>query len=503
MTSTSALPPPDPATLVAGMAPPILARRKSLKMIHDDFEYYTHQLRGIRQMAGMTGCLLADEMGLGKTVQGITVAALAVQRGEGCKFLVVCPATLKENWAEELDNYTYFKYTIVPNGSKYTKAKRSLIIEEFRGSDSHFLLMNYEQVVSHLSELNSIGFAVAFYDEGQAIKGRKSKRTKACHKLRIKRNFVLTGSPMLNQVDDLWAILHRIDPVEWPSYWTFVNRYALYGGYMDKQIVGIKNEAELRERLARYMIRRTKEECLDLPDKVWIKIVLELYPEQRKLYDQLKDELKIDLPNNPTPFEVETNMEKVLRFKQICGTTAVLPGQPDVSVKLDRAMEIIEELRDDGKSVVVFTQFRAILGCMNTRLETAGIPVWTLHGDIPAAMRRPMIKDWTMSHNQGEPGVLTCMFQVGGIGLTMTAAHHCIFLDKLYAPLLNDQAADRLHRIGQTDTVFIHDLVAKNTYDSIIGKILTQKEGIFGRVVDQDSSDWKRQLLQRITEEDE
>lgn len=483
-----------------------LAHRKHLDMISDDYEFYQHQLEGIRQMMNMGGCLLADEMGLGKTCQAITVAAVAWQRGTAKKFLLVCPATLKGNWAEEeLDVWTSFSYMILPNGAKSTKQKRSELIKQFAESDTQWLLVNYEQVVGHEKELARIGFDMAVLDEGHAIKGRKSARTKACHRLipYIGRRFVLTGSPLLNQVDDLWAILHFIDPKEWPSYWTFVHRYAVFGGYMDKQIVGVKNEKELRERLQRYMIRRTKKECLDLPDKIHVPVLLDLLPEQRKMYDQMKTELKIDLGPHLTPFEANTQMDKVVRLRMICGTTATITPDEDYSCKLDEAMSRITQLVGQGEPVVVFTQFRKVHEAMHKRVLTAGIPSFMLHGDVPTDMRRAVVGQWNESHRQGKPGVIVCMYQVGGTGLNMQIASHVIRLDKTYVPLLDAQAEDRAHRIGQKNTVFVYDLLARKTYDQTIEKIVKTKKGIFGAAVETGNNEWKRKLLMHIAQEDD
>jgi SNF2 family DNA or RNA helicase len=480
------------------LAPP--APRKLLTKINDDVVFYAHQTEAVRQMAKMSGALLADEPGLGKTLQAMTVAAIAFELGEMTKFLVVCPTTLKENWADEFDTYSTFTYWILPN--KMSKERRQRFILDFKASNIDCLLVNYEQVVSHLEDLNRVGFGMAIYDEAHAIKGHKSARSKACRELQIPRNFPLTGSPMLNQVNDLWALLHRVNPHEWPSYWTFVNRYAVMGGYMDKQIVGIKNERELRGRIKGTMIRRTKKDCLDLPEKQLIPVKLELHDEQRVAYKQAKEELRVDIGDSDNPFEIANQMVKALRLKQICGTLATLPGMPDVSSKLDYAVEMIKDFANGGHSCVVFTQFRMVMSCLVARLEEAGVPAWQLHGDVPATERRATVNDWTRHTERGNPGAMACMYQVGGVGLTMNAASRVILLDKLYSPKMNEQAIDRLHRIGQREIVQIFDLIAARSYESKIEQIIKQKETIFGAVMDYEASDWKRKLIELAKEDD-
>jgi SNF2 family DNA or RNA helicase len=470
--------------------------RKSLVKIKDSVNFLDHQVKGIRQMARMTSVLLADEMGLGKSLQALTVAAIGFESGEIERFLIVAPASLKGNWGDEMDEHTNFTWTILDGNPKQRLAQ----LDAF---DTDALIVNYEQVNAHWARFNEMGFGIVIYDEAHYFKGHKSKRTKSVFRLNAPRHVELTGSPLLNQINDLWSLLHRIAPLKFGNYYSFVNRYAVFGGYMDKQIVGVKNEAELRELLTAYMIRREKKDVLDLPPKQRIVIKLDMLPEQMKLYKQAVEELKIDAPGASTPFEIENAMVKMLRLKQICGTTAAIPGHDDHSAKLDRAVEMIAEIIENGEPVVVFTQFRETLACLGRRLTEAAVDWRELHGGIPIPDRQPVVRAWNEDAANGRPQALICMIQVAGIGLTMTAASKVIFLDKVYAPKLNEQAEDRLHRIGQDNTVQIFELQMRNTVEQRIEKILKSKQGIFGAVVDTDNSTWKQKLLEAVFMEDE
>lgn len=478
-------------------------KRKALDKIPDEIEYYKHQIDAVREMVRRSGTLLADEMGLGKSLTASTVAACAFQTGEINRVLIVTPASLKGNWFDELQEFTNFKMTIVPSG--VSKAKRSEIISSFDVKKSNGLIVNYEQVIAHVDELNAIGFDFIIYDEAHYMKNRKSARTKACFRLRGPRHILLTGSPLLNQVDDLWALLHRIDPVEFPNYWRFINRYAVYGGYQDKQIVGVKNESELRDRIKPYMIRREKKDCLDLPDKQYIQVKLDLHPQQKKLYDKALEEMEIPVPG-ADPMAINNALTKFLRLKQICGTTATIEGHPDHSTKLDRAVEMAEEIIGNGHPVVMFTQFRGVLAALAERLRVLKplpIPCWQLHGGVPADDRRPTVKRWADAALEGHPGVLACMFQVGGVGLTMTAAQHVFLLDKLFVPALNEQAVDRLHRIGQTQVVQVYEFMMRGTVETRIERIIKTKKTVFGQVVQSNDSEWKRKLIAAAMEDEE
>lgn len=471
--------------------------RKSLTKIKDTTKYYDHQIEGIRTLARINSFLLADEMGLGKSLQALTVAAIDFEAGYASRVLIVAPATLKWNWLEEIERHTTFSAVVLDGSPK----QRTAILGEFGMGDHDVLIVNYEQVGPHLDLLNSLGFDIVIFDEAHTIKNPKAKRTKAALALKAQRSFLLTGSPILNNVDELWALLHRIDPYEFPNYWKFIARYAVYGGYKDKQIVGVKNQAELTDRLRRVMLRREKRQVLDLPEKQRIQIVVDLHPEQRKLYRQADEELRIELPSDPNPMEIENALTKFLRLKQICGTTATIEGHPDHSIKLDRAVEMIEEITDLGEHVVVFTQFRGVQAALASRLRNLKHPVPTtvINGDTPNRDRVPLVGEW----GSGPPGALVAMLQVAGVGLNMTAASRCIFIDKLFVPKLNEQAEDRLHRIGAdlTKPVQIYELIALNTIESRIEAILRRKTRLFGSLIE--TSDWKRNLVQALREKEE
>lgn len=484
--------------------------RKSMEpFLRDEVEFYQHQIDGIRQMMRMRNFLLADDMGLGKSLQAITVSIGDVIQGFGQKVLIVCPVTLKTNWSDEWNKFTrvpnvILGQTVDPKNPERLKplspAKRTQQIEEFGLIEGpKVLITNYEQIHKHKTDLNKIGFDIVIFDEAHYLKNPKAQRTKACHALRANRYFLLTGTPMLNQVNELWGLLHLIDPAGYPNYYSFQNRYCVYGGYQEKQIVGVKNEKELQERLKRVMIRRLKKDVLDLPDVQIIQKRVDLSDKQRTLYDKAESELEIPLVGKDEPSEIENALTKLLRLKQICGTTkGFIPD--DHSSKLDLAVEDAIELIENGHRVVVFTQFREVQSCFADRIEALekaskgklDIPLWELNGDIKGHERQPMVNEWA---RHPKPGIIICMLQIAGVGLNMTAARHGMFLDKLWVPGLNQQAVDRLHRIGQSETqpVQIIEYLMKGTVETRVEQVLKTKSGIFNTVVN--DADFKAKLL--------
>lgn len=715
--------------------------------LKDEVQFYEHQITGVRQMMTMRNFLLADDMGLGKSLQAITVAAGDVIRGWAEKIIIVCPITLKGNWSDEFDKFTGMPHMILgqsidpknPERLKaLTPAKRAIQLDEFasmRGPRA--LIVNYEQIAKHITDLNRIGFNIAVFDEAHYLKNPQAQRTKACHKLRADRFFMLTGTPMLNQVHELWGLLHLIDPIGYPKFWTFKNRYCntpdapvwmsdgtfkpiakikvgdkvmgwkensagrrtlcesvvegvmsreaseiieatlesgkkikctpdhvwlsgnhnqstpwvqigkqflptgqyrnrlgtlskvvepvcdvedlaseiqreaawlggiydgeasryfiaqskshnyavhkrigdalemldipftekedgyairggrqsyvkllnwcqisrkqwlvnqihtqlnrtkdrvvdvkqigsgevvsmqtstgnyiawgyaskncVFGGFQDKQVIGVKNEKELQERLNLVMIRRLKKNVLDLPEVQPIIKKLDLSDKQKKLYDQVVSELEIPIAGQADPSEIENALTKLLRLKQICGTTLAFTGEDD-SAKLDVAVEDAMEILSNGHRLVVFTQFRDVQEAFCTRLDKTmpDIPIWELNGDVPQHDRQPYVKEWG-AHPKA--GAMVCMLQVAGVGLNMTAARHGMFLDKLWTPGMNQQAVDRLHRIGQSETqpVQILEYHMKGTVETRVEQVLKTKSKLFGTIVN--DSDFKQKLL--------
>jgi SNF2 family DNA or RNA helicase len=461
----------------------------------------------------MQNFLLADDMGLGKSLQALTVASIDVTMGWCEKIIIVAPVSLKGNWADEIEKFTTFPYVILGQEidqhgrlKKLSPAKREQQLMEYATMvGPRILVANYEQIKPHLAMLNKLKFDICIYDEAHYIKNFKSQRTKAALALNGGRHFLLTGTPMLNHVNELWPLLHKIDPGAYPKYWPFVTRYCVFGGYKNKQIVGVKNEKELTERLHGVMLRRMKSEVLDLPEVQYIQRKVDLTPEQRKIYDELDEATQISMHGLDDPSKIDNALTKFLRHKQICATTKPFTGK-DISSKLDLvvedALEVLEPRPGDPwRKLVIFTQFRPVQDCVAARIDEADpkIDIWELNGDVPAHKRQALVREWADHPGRG---VLVCMIQVAGIGLNMTESQHGFFVDKLFVPGLNQQAVDRLHRIGASTTqnVQITEYICRNTIENRVEQILKTKKKLFGSIVDE--SDFKRKLLQALMEQD-
>jgi SNF2 family DNA or RNA helicase len=474
--------------------------RKSLApWVQDWVEYYPYQIDGIRQLCNRTSFLLADDMGLGKSLQALTIFAVDVIRGWAETAIVVAPVTLKGNWSDEIVKFTGFPHTVL-EGSPKQRQKQLLDFEAIAGPK--ILVVNYEQVASHLTFLNALRFDVSIFDEAHYLKNHKAKRTKACMSLKAKRSFLLTGSPMLNHVNELWSLMHRIDPNAFPKYWSFVNRYCVFGGYEGKQIIGVKNERELTERLQNFMLRRLKRDVLNLKEPQIIQRRVDLAPQARPIYDEVINEMRLPRVDQAEPDDIENALTKFLRLKEICGTTYKFTGE-DHSAKLDLAIEDSLELLENGNKLVIMTQFLDVQARYIERLrqEKGDWEIWQLNGSVPKQDRQPIVREWS---NAKRPGVIVCMIQVAGMGLNMQASQHILFLDKLFVPMLNRQAIDRIHRIGQDETqpVQVFEYITRNTIENRVETILKTKKKLFGEIVETNPL-WKKKLYAALLEEED
>lgn len=488
------------------------AERKSLEpYLRDDVEFYVHQTVAVRKMAKLNGHLLADDMGLGKSLQALTVFCIALKMRTAETCIIVCPVTLRDNWADEIEKFTRIPYTrlgeeINPHRrGEYRKLspvnREEQLVNWLNASGPRILICNYEQLCSthHAGTLKHAVFDFGLYDEAHFIKNHKSNRTKAALALNTKRSFLLTGTPMLNQVDELWPLLHKIDPAGFPRYWGYVNRYCVFGGYGDKQIVGTKNTNELKSHLARHMTRRLKINTLSLTAPQEVTAYVGLSDIQRKMYDTAAEELLLEYPGGALPpSEIANAMTKFLRLLQICDTPFCIdPNLPDSSLKLDRTVEIIAEKIQAGERVPVFAIFRGVLTALRVRLEKAKIgPIFELHGDVKQSDRVPTVKAWSESYS---PGVILCMSQVAGTGLNMVAASTVVRVGRQFVPGLNQQVVDRVQRIGQTKPVQVFDLVTRGTVESRVLSIVRAKLKLNEDIVE--GSTGMRSLLEKLKEQ--
>ena len=472
--------------------------RKSLEpWLGDWISYYDHQVKGVRWMLRHRNFLLADDMGTGKSLQALTTFAADVHRGWATTMLIVCPIILKDNWRDEIQKFTTIPCTVLDGGPD---ARAVQIAGFMLQAGPRILITNYETVHAELDLLNALHFDVLLLDEAHHIKNPEAKRTQSVLQLYSHRTFVLTGTPMLNRITELWPLLHRIDPKLFPNYYKFMSRYVVRGGHNKKEIVGIKNENELIERLSNVMIRRLKKDVLDLPEVNRVERILSLYSDQQTVYDKIADELILPRPD-ASEEEIKSHLTKMLRLKQVCGNLMEFTGK-DVSAKMDAALVDDSALIETGEKIVIFTQFRSVMDLYAQRLRRIypDLPIFELHGGVPKNDRHPMTKRWAAVTGSA---VLICMLQIASEGLNLVASKNVSFLDELWTPGKNQQAVDRVHRIGAdvTQPVTVRTYLCKDTVEERVKQVLTQKSALITGIIEM-SPGWQRVLVDALREQE-
>ena len=459
-----------------------------------DFEFKTkpmgHQVTGIQYGLDHNRWLLADSMGLGKTK---TVIDLAVIRKNtvGLKHcLIVCGVnSLKWNWLEEIEKHSNEtgwifgmrkgkrtgKWSIGSNADKLEDINKVGNDPEI---DSHFFLItNIESlrntdIANKLKELcdNDIIGMVAC-DESHACRNLNTLQGTGLLQLQPTYRVAMTGTPLMNNPLDLYAILKWLGYEKY-SFWSFKNYFCNmdeWGG-----VVSYKNIDELRDQLSTIMLRRTKEEVLDLPEKVYISEYVELTDEQRKLYNKIIDDA---MQSEDTDVK-ECILATYLKLRQVSGGIGQF-GEVKKNPKLDRLEELVEEAVYSGTKVIVYSNWVGGLKPAIERLSKYNPVVIT--GETNDADRQAIVNRF---QNDPEVKVICATTGAAGVGITLTAATEVIFLDEPYTNAAKEQACDRAHRIGTTSTVTIHTIMGHNTYDEDVHGIVMGKKVLSETIVD-------------------
>jgi superfamily II DNA or RNA helicase len=419
-------------------------------------ELRPYQREGVRWLACLgrlgLGALLADDMGLGKTVQ-----ALAALSG---RTLVVAPTSLLGNWEEELA-----RFRPALRGDVYHGAGRALDASADVTLTSYALLRRDREV------LGAVAWDTVVLDEAQAIKNPESQVAQAAVALTGARRITLTGTPVENRLDELWSQLHFLNPGLLGGRTHFDERYA-------KPIAAGDAAAgeQLRLRIRPFVLRRRKAEVApELPPRTEAVLHAALSEEERAVYDAVAASVRAEvLAQLERPGGVIAALELLLRLRQACCHPRLLPGQTlDRSAKLELLVDRLETSAAEGHKALVFSQWTSFLDLVEPALEAAGLGFVRLDG--ATRDRSGVVASFQAASG---PPVFLVSLKAGGTGLNLTAADHVFLLDPWWNPAVEEQAADRAHRIGQDKPVFVYRLVAAGTVEERILVLQAKKRAL-------------------------
>jgi superfamily II DNA or RNA helicase len=426
---------------------------------------YDHSLGGV----------LADDMGLGKTLQAIALLCRAREAAStGPPFLVVAPTSVVGNWAAEIRRFAPGLRVATISGRK---ARRGAALADV-AAGADVVITSYALLRLEYEGYAGIEWAGLILDEAQAVKNHSGKGYQCAKRLPAPFKLAITGTPMENNLMELWAMFSLVAPGLFPD----PKRFTTYYRRPIERDAHAERLDLLRRRIRPLMMRRTKEEvAADLPAKIEQVVTLELNPRHRRLYDTYlaRERQKVlGLLGDLDKHRIAVLTSLTLLRQAALDVALVDPAHGAVpSTKLDVLAEQLAEVVAEGHRVLVFSQFTRFLARVRERLDQDGIPYCYLDGRT--RHRATVVEEFT----SGKAPVFLMSIKAGGVGLNLTQADYCILLDQWWNPATEAQAVDRAHRIGQTRTVMVYRLVAKDTIEE---KVMALKEGkarLFGAIM--------------------
>ena len=398
------------------------------------------------------GAILADEMGLGKTIQ--TIAFLLSNKDK--KSIVITPTALIYNWKNELEK---FAPTLKVGILHAVKSEREKILDNIDNYD--VLLTTYTTYKNDMDKYKNINFDYCIIDEAQNIKNPDAIITKAIKNVNAKVRFALTGTPIENNLMELWSIFDFI----MPGY--LYNKSKFKSIFVNNE----KNIIELKNLIKPFILRRTKKEVItELPDKIEQKIIIDLEKEHKKAYkgyvNLITRKIKENNQDNITVFSYLT------KLRQLClSPELMVKNYQGKNSKLDVLINIINDSSDE--KILVFSQFTKVLEVIGKRLNEENILYSYLDGKTSAKDRVKLVEEFNTNNNK----VFLISLKAGGTGLNLTSANIVVHFDPWWNPAVEDQASDRAHRIGQKNVVNVIKLIAKGTAEErVINLQETKKE---------------------------
>jgi SNF2 family DNA or RNA helicase len=432
---------------------------------------WEHQQEEITRLSTQPRVLIGWQMGTGKTLAAVE-RDLRLRRdapdmvGRGSKpTLVVAPLNTHDSWKETFEENTDLRVRVVD------RKARSLLLK----GDGDVYILHYE-ALRLMPDLQG-KFGHGIFDECHKLKNRNTKQTKAAKRLGIPLLTDMSGTPVTDRPQDFWSVLNHLKPSIYSSYWKFYHRFVDYEivypqGYHKTVGPARAWTTEGLPAIREFYSRVLKEDVLDLPPKTYTQIFVDLLPQQRKQYEQMKKDMLVWLENvhkkngDEKPLPAAAVVAQLQRLQMFALGTAYLNDVgkvvlEDPSSKVDAVMELLEDNPDE--QFVIFSQFKGPLRILKSRFKAAGITYGSFTGEDADKVRKIHKRRFI----EGTSRVLLGTVGSGGIGVD-GLQHACctvVFLDRDWSPAVNSQAEDRLHRGGQTRTVQVIDIIARNTVD--------------------------------------
>jgi len=438
-----------------------------------------HQKEAIQKLVENKKFILADDMGLGKTTSTIIAALESGVK----KVLIICPATLKINWKREIENYTD-KSVFISEGKNFSTEHDFVII-------NYDIIKNFHEIKKKdKSEIVRANFDLVIIDEAHYIKNVTAQRTKLINDFvkNIDRLWLLSGTPMTSRPIDYFNLLSLVDSPTAKNWMAYAIRYCQgyqfnVGGRKVWNVVGASNLEELRDRTAPTILRRLKEDVLDLPEKIITPIYLRL---KSKEYEEVMGEYYDWYDKNP-----EESKSLTIQFTKLTKIRQIIANE-----KIEQTIELAENIIEQGKKVIVFCNFTESLEKITQHFGKIAVK---LNGTMSKIEKQNSVDQFQENE---KIKVFVGNIKAAGVGITLTAAEAVIMNDLSFLPSDHSQAEDRSYRYGQKNNVLVYYPIFENTIEGVIYDILNNKKQVIATVMgdNQNSANAAEEILQRINE---
>lgn len=436
----------------------------------------SHQKESIEKLVGNDKYILADDMGLGKT----TSTVIASLENGSKKVLIICPASLKINWEREIKNYTD-KTTSIVEGKKWEPAEYTII--------NYDILKNFHDPKKPKeSDVLNYGFDLVIIDEAHYIQNKQAQRTKIVNDIckKVGRVWLLTGTPMTSRPINYYNLLELVDSPVAYNWMAYAIRYC--EGYQFNvgnrkvwNVNGASNLTELRDRTKSHVLRRLKEDILDLPEKILTPVYLRL---KSKQYEALMGEYFEWFEQSEESSSLTVQFSKLMKVRQVIAEE-----------KVRDTIEIAQNIIDQGKKVIIFTNFTDTLNKIKDHFGKSAV---ALDGKMSKPARQRSVDEFQENE---KVMVFVGNLKAAGVGITLTAAEAVIMNDLSFVPSDHSQAEDRAYRYGQKSNVSVFYPIFENSIEGVIYDILSQKKNVFETVMgdNENKGDVLEQILNTIS----
>lgn len=427
--------------------------------------------------------ILADEMGLGKTIQAISVLS-EVPAGE--KAIIICPKTLIYNWAEEFKKFKLDKTFVIYEGNKQER------LDLLNKVNYDILIASYSIIQNDIEDLGEMVFYYVILDEAQHIKNVTALRTKAIKKLKSRHRIALTGTPLENDISEIWSLFDFLLPNYLMSRQRFVRTFSANENVSQRQ--------DLNKMISPFILRRKKSDVLlELPNKQEQIVFCKLSPVQEKVYLQLLEKVNKSYfnPEQTEKINYINILTALMKLRQICDHPHLVESDIKDDFELSGKIELLQELVldaiDSGRKILIFSQFIGMLQIIKKMVTLHNIPYEYLDGKT-----RDRQKHIENFNNNTKIKVFLISLKTGGFGLNLTAADTVILTDPWWNPMIENQAIDRAHRIGQTKKVQVYKLISKGTVEEKIISLQNSKKELFEQIIENNDNILKSMSVEQI-----